>query len=228
VQNEAIISFKQGGVKDFTIKNSTVFGNNAVAKYFIRYNNNARLDRYGYDKDKDFQTMTYTDNTFYGLLTTDGQWGNYNGISGQAYSKFDVERNIWYNCGKDVIRRMAGGRFNGSNPMTFDKNTYFNEGVSTAESEASYDKGAILTSDPGFQNPFEGNFTLSAYSDQYAENTGDPRWYINGGHYSRTGISTISTDDVSEKIVYDLQGRRVTNTSKKGVYIVNGRKVVIK
>ena len=228
VQNEAIISFKQGGVKDFTIKNSTVFGNNAVAKYFIRYNNNARLDRYGYDKDKDFQTMTYTDNTFYGLLTTDGQWGNYNGISGQAYSKFDVERNIWYNCGKDVIRRMAGGRFNGSNPMTFDKNTYFNEGVSTAESEASYDKGAILTSDPGFQNPFEGNFTLSAYSDQYAENTGDPRWYINGGHYSRTGISTISTDDVSEKIVYDLQGRRLTNTSKKGIYIVNGRKVVVK
>jgi hypothetical protein len=228
VQNEAIISFKQGGVKDFTIKNSTVYGNNDVAKYFIRYNNNARLDRYGYDKDKDFQTMTYTDNTFYGLLTTDGQWGNYNGISGQAYSKFDVERNIWYNCGKDVIRRMAGGRFNGSNPMTFDKNTYFNEGVSTAESEASYDKGAILTSDPGFQNPFEGNFTLSAYSDQYAENTGDPRWYINGGHYSRTGINTISTDDVSEKIVYDLQGRRVTNTSKKGVYIVNGRKVVIK
>ena len=229
VQNEAIISFKQGGVKDFTIKNSTVYGNNAVAKYFIRYNNSARLDRYGYDKNTEFQTMTYTDNTFYGLLLADGQWGNYNGISGQVYSKFDVERNIWYNCGKDIIRRMAGGRFNGSNPMTFDKNTYFNGDVSTAESEAGYDKsGTILTSNPGFLKPANGDFTLSAYSDQFMQTTGDPRWYKDGGHYQPvTGIENVTTDDDNVgKVVYDLQGRRVTDTSKKGVYIVNGKKVL--
>ena len=226
VQNEAIISFKQGGVKDFTIKNSTVYGNNAVAKYFIRYNNSARLDRYGYDKDTEFQTMTYTDNTFYGLLVADGQWGNYNGISGQVYSKFDVERNIWYNCGKDIIRRMAGGRFNGSNPMTFDKNTYFNGDVSTAESEAGYDKsGTILTSNPGFLKPANGDFTLSAYSDQAIERTGDPRWYVNGVHYY-TGIETINNDNTAKKGIYDLQGRRVTDTSKKGVYIINGKKIL--
>ena len=228
VQNEAIISFKQGGVKDFTIKNSTVYGNNAVAKYFIRYNNSARLDRYGYDKNTEFQTMTYTDNTFYGLLLADGQWGNYNGISGQVYSKFDVERNIWYNCGKDIIRRMAGGRFNGSNPMTFDKNTYFNGDVSTAESEAGYDKsGTILTSNPGFLKPANGDFTLSAYSDQAIERTGDPRWYVNGVHYY-TGIETINNDNTAKKGIYDLQGRRVTDTSKKGVYIINGKLRVVK
>lgn len=229
VQNEAVISFKQGGVKDFTIKNSTVYGNNAVAKYFIRYNNSARLDRYGYDKDTEFQTMTYTDNTFYGLLVADGQWGNYNGISGQVYSKFDVERNIWYNCGKDIIRRMAGGRFNGSNPMTFDKNTYFNGDVSTAESEAGYDKsGTILTSNPGFLKPANGDFTLSAYSDQFMQTTGDPRWYKDGGHYQPvTGIENVTTDDDNAgKVVYDLQGRRVTDTSKKGVYIINGKKIL--
>ena len=114
VENEALISFKAGGAKDFTVRNSTIYGNGDVAKYFIRYNNNARLDRYGFDTATDFQTMTYLDNTFYNLLKSDGQWGNYNGIAGMKYSKFNVQKNIWFDCGKDIIRRMAGGRFNGT------------------------------------------------------------------------------------------------------------------
>ena len=177
VENEAIVSFKAGGAKDVTIKNSTFKGNNAVAKYFIRYNNSARLDRYGYDKDTEFQTMTYLNNTFYNMLKSDGQWGNYNGISGQVYSKFDIQNNIWYNCGKDIIRRLAGGRFNGNNPMTFAKNTYFNGGESTATSEASYDKsGSILTTDPAFADADKDNFTIGASTQQAKYQTGDPRW----------------------------------------------------
>ena len=85
VQNEALISFKQGGVKDLNIKNSTIYGN-GVSKYFVRYHNNARLDRYGFDKSTEFQTMNYQNNTFYNVIHSGGQWGNYNGISGQAYS----------------------------------------------------------------------------------------------------------------------------------------------
>ena len=41
-----------------------------------------------------------------------------------------------------------------------------------------------------------------------------------------TGINNIFTD--SSKVIYDLQGRRVTDTSKKGMYIINGKKVVVK
>ena len=229
VQNEALISFQAGGVKDFTIKNSTVYGNNAVAKYFIRYNNSARLDRYGFDKNTEFQSMNYLNNTFYGLLKSDGQWGNYNGISGQAYSKFDVEKNIWYNCGKDIIRRMAGGRFNGSNPMTFDKNTYFNNDEDISESEASYDKsGTALTTNPGFNKPAEADFTLSAYSDQAQEKTGDPRWYAEGGHYNPTAIQSVDAEQgVGDGAWYTLQGVRVEKPGK-GLYIHNGKTVVVK
>ena len=40
------------------------------------------------------------------------------------------------------------------------------------------------------------------------------------------GISTLSTtNDMNDDVVYDLQGRRVTNP-QRGLYIVNGRKVV--
>ncbi|MDE6395619.1 MAG: DUF4957 domain-containing protein, partial [Duncaniella sp.] len=179
VQNEALISFKNGGAKDFTVKNSTIYGNGDVAKYFIRYNNNARLDRYGFDTATDFQTMTYTCNTFYNLLKSDGQWGNYNGIGGQKYSKFDVQKNIWVDCGKDIIRRMAGGRFNGSNPMEFAYNTYFEDGVNLAASEASYDKSeTILYTNPDFADAAAGNFTIGAGTQQAKYQTGAPKWLV--------------------------------------------------
>ncbi len=41
-----------------------------------------------------------------------------------------------------------------------------------------------------------------------------------------TGVNAI-TIDAGEQVIYDLQGRRVT-TPSKGLYIINGRKVVIK
>ena len=40
-----------------------------------------------------------------------------------------------------------------------------------------------------------------------------------------TGIKPILMDGSSDKI-YDLQGRRV-NTVKKGIYIVNGKKLIV-
>jgi hypothetical protein len=42
-----------------------------------------------------------------------------------------------------------------------------------------------------------------------------------------TGIKNLNVDQNGELKVYDLQGRRV-NTTTKGVYIVNGKKVVVK
>lgn len=43
-----------------------------------------------------------------------------------------------------------------------------------------------------------------------------------------TAISSISAQDVTDKVFFDIQGRRVQDTSKKGVYIINGKKVVVK
>ena len=179
VKNDALISFQGGGAKDFTVRNSTIYGN-AVATYFARYNNSARLDRYGFDKENDFQTINYYNNTFYQVLKSGSQWGNYSGIGGQLYSKFDVQNNIWYNCGKDIIRRLIGGRFHNDVPEdqnTFAYNTYFNEGKDISASEKSYDKsGTILTTDPGFKDAENADFTLTVETMQNAYQTGDDNW----------------------------------------------------
>lgn len=232
VENEALISFKAGGAKDFTVRNSTIYGNGDVAKYFIRYNNNARLDRYGFDIATDFQTMTYLDNTFYNLLKSDGQWGNYNGIAGMKYSKFNVQKNIWFDCGTDIIRRMAGGRFNGSNPMEFAYNTYFNDGEDLSASEASYDNSeSILTSNPEFADAAVGNFTIGASTQQAQYQTGAPRWLVPYDG-SQSAIESIATDNSGLPVEYfNLQGVRVDNPAN-GLFIrrqgSNVSKVIIK
>lgn len=43
-----------------------------------------------------------------------------------------------------------------------------------------------------------------------------------------TGINGVQTDDSSAKVIYDLQGRRVERVTKTGIYIVNGKKTVIR
>ncbi|MDE6555836.1 MAG: DUF5123 domain-containing protein [Duncaniella sp.] len=215
VENEALISFKAGGAKDFTVKNSTIYGNGEVAKYFIRYNNSARLDRYGYDKETELMVNTYNNNTFYNLLKEDGQWGNYSAIAGQNYVKFDVQKNIWVDCGKDIIRRMAGGRFGGNAPLTFAYNTYFENGENLAEAEAAYDKSeTILTTNPEFADAAAGNFTIGASTQQAEFQTGAPKWLVP----FVSGLDMLEFDENAPVEYFNLQGIRVENPAA-GIYI---------
>ena len=51
----------------------------------------------------------------------------------------------------------------------------------------------------------------------------------NDEKYNTTGITTLTNDVVEQrKGVFDLQGRRMERTTKPGMYIINGRKVIIK
>ena len=43
-----------------------------------------------------------------------------------------------------------------------------------------------------------------------------------------TGIREINTDTNAQKVIYDLQGRRIEHVTKAGVYIINGKKLFIK
>ena len=43
-----------------------------------------------------------------------------------------------------------------------------------------------------------------------------------------TGIENVNSDERDDAVYYDLQGRRVTKPTVKGVYIKNGKKVMVK
>ena len=199
VDYESLISFEGGGIKDFCIKNSTVYNTSPTgAKYFIRYNgNNGRIDNMGYDKSKDFQTWTYLNNTFYKAIASTGQWGN--GANGQKYFKYDVENNIWVDSSKEIIRRLTFGRY-ATDYVTFLNNTYMQDGAFLDES--AFDKsGTALTTDPEFKDAANADFTLGVSSKQMKHKTGDPRW-IKGNYVPAAG-------DVVD-ITLDFQGGDLT------------------
>ena len=43
-----------------------------------------------------------------------------------------------------------------------------------------------------------------------------------------TGIKTITADDYNSHSIYDLQGRKVRQASRRGLYLINGKKYIIK
>ena len=228
VKNDALIAFQAGGVNNLTVRNSTFYGNNG-AKYFVRYNNSARIDRFGFDKADDTWSFTYENNTFYKTVKSDGQWGNYSGIVGKnAQGIVTVKNNIWYDCDAQTMRRLLHSKkfsqFSSASQM--ENNTFIVDGE--AVDQGDYGNGSDLTGDPGFKRPAEGDFTLSAYSEQFLQKTGDPRWYADGGHYNPvTGIEGVEAAKADDGAWYTIQGVRVDKPAK-GLYIHNGRKVVIK
>lgn len=53
-------------------------------------------------------------------------------------------------------------------------------------------------------------------------------YYSKHNYVDPTGIESIKRDDASIPVWYDLQGRSITTPTSKGIYIVNGKKVVVR
>ncbi len=82
------------------------------------------------------------------------------------------------------------------------------------------------------------DFTNGVIFEKLVQGAGAGIWYLSaetGGHpvlyvtdYTTTGISSVKANDGQADAIYDLQGRRVNGQVKAGLYIINGRKVVLK
>ena len=168
------IRFNTGGIKDFTVKKSTIYqAGESNINYFIQYNNGARNDRLGYADGK--TTMTYENNTFYKVGTSN--WGNYSGISNN--SDYVVKSNLWFDCGNgQTARRILGnGRLGSNATAQWDNNSYWYNDAD--ESASGYDTSeTIVTGKPLFRklSYVPGDFTLGVCR-QIGKKVGDPRWY---------------------------------------------------
>ena len=176
VSGNAVIYFKGGFANTLQVSNSTIWNTgDSDSKYFVQYNNSGRATRAGYNNSN----VNFLNCTFYNIAKT-GQWANYGGFNGQKCAYFDVERNIFVDCGnKQVIRRILGGRSASSYDVVKTQfNTYMFDGEfeSTGGIVENYDvTGNCLETDPGFKDAKNGDFTISG-SAQLENKTGDPRW----------------------------------------------------
>lgn len=69
-----------------------------------------------------------------------------------------------------------------------------------------------ITGDENYTGTVEGYLNLKA---TYRSNVID-------------GIDEVSADNNEQKVIYDLQGRRMQRVQQQGIYIVNGKKVLVK
>ena len=68
---------------------------------------------------------------------------------------------------------------------------------------------------------------LTLYGTTYEFSSGSSIYSLNG---NTSAIKRVSDDaiDLSNAVIYNVLGKRVTDMSKKGIYIVNGKKYVVK
>jgi hypothetical protein len=100
------------------------------------------------------------------------QFLNTNTLKGQNKYKYEMNSNIFVDVSN---KKIYGNMTNNKNQVTTDgKNTYMWDGEFFAETNYNGDEG--LQTDPGFKDAENGDFTLTATSDQYLNKTGDPRW----------------------------------------------------
>lgn len=184
-KQDGLIAFKKGGYKDFTIKNSTVYGNNSKnAKSFTV--TKADLKAMGYDATKTRHNVTYLNNTFVNVLPlTSAETWAVEAFNSVGYVTYDIQNNIWYGCGTDIAIGLVGKDMVPEAKATFSQNTYFNPDENSTEMkdqaplESVTDiSNNILTTNPTFTDVEKGDFHLHPGSLQARYKTGDPRWLV--------------------------------------------------
>lgn len=181
--------YNSGCINYFTARYSTFYNSSSNnMNYFLRYNNAGGPDRTGYSE----ASVTFRQCTFYNIVKS-GQICNYQRMGGNGNSRrlvtFTLDRNIVVNSGnRQFARRFLGGAtWENAENKSFTYNTYFFNGEdawtmpdpndeTTWTGEVTYDRsGTIISGDPGFADPDNGNFTVSG-ANQIAAQNGDPRW----------------------------------------------------
>lgn len=91
--------------------------------------------------------------------------------------------------------------------------------------EETYSKGSNITYEylPGTDYLLE---SVETSADGYRNVC--HYYYSKHNYVDPTGIESIKCDDASAPVWYDLQGRSITTPTSKGIYIVNGKKVVVR
>ena len=242
-------------VENFTISNSTIYGKVKHEASIFSSQSGPKANQVGVEKQKFFienstlYNMAYKKNTF--SLAQKGQsWlsftvknnvildcGKQNqfckGLDGgqaSANPTYLVQYNsfMWTNDNGLLINTDEST----GDPVEEVSGSYLNP-LAETEVTAIFPKWNIVsyTDEPGvYDETFRGNFTLAAGSVQRENAIGDPRWLKDDNEY--TEIKTIDAQTIADKYGdgawYNMQGVRIDQPTAKGLYIHNGKKIVVK
>ena len=240
--NKTFFDFNGGGfVESLTINNSTLSSDDATKWSnggFFSTQSGTKLDDCGAQQMK----FLLTNNTFYNVAK--GKTLSTLRENSKKWLSFEVLNNVVVNSGKkgQFVKGLNAGNDNATpswlvscNSFQWtDDNKSFEDIIELEVSGASkcgisgIIEGVIafkyaVTDDEPDAAILLGNYTL----DDCVQKTsmiGDPRWLKDN---PPTGIKTVNAETLSEGAWYTIQGVRVAQPTK-GVFIHNGKKVVVK
>ena len=229
------LDFTKGSVaKDLMITSSTFYAPTATTKSFYSSQGGQKATEYNEGIQQRFVIFG---STMYNLAPTKNFFSHRQ--SNQKWLVYSVQNNIFVNCGKSgqVIKGINGGQ-QGTNPTWIVANNIFNfngEDTSAAETtgdadEPVKDSAAGVMAFNSVETPdFGGVFTLAEGASK-PDAIGDVYHWTVTYNETATGIEAVKTAegaDLENAVIYNLNGQRIDN-AQKGLYIVNGKKVVIK
>lgn len=212
---------------NLTIMNSTFYAPTATTKAF--YSSQSGQKTTEYDASA-IQTFTFKKNTMYNLAPTKNFFTHRQ--NNQTWLTYDVEQNIFVDCGKSgqVIKGMNGGS-GGKNPTWIISGNLFNfGGADTSANEETGDEAepikdsveGIITFTDVTAPDFSGAIQLTSATQPTS--LGDPRWTLT--YEDALSINSAEyINDNADAPAYNLAGQRVSK-QVKGIIIKSGRKYV--
>jgi len=231
------LDFTKGSVANLMISSSTIYAPKATTKAFYSSQSGQKATEYAEDAE---QSFTIFASTLYNLAPGKNFFTHRQ--SNQKWLTYNLQNNIFVNCGKSgqVVKGVNGGQ-NGKNPKWMIVNNLFNyDGKDTSAEESTGDADEpVEKSIPGvvtFADANAGDFNATITLAEGAEKpalAGDVyHWKVNYAEATAIeGVKTAEDEniDLENAVIYNLNGQRVDKAqAKRGVFIVNGKKVVIK
>ena len=193
--NKTVFDFTKGSVATvFTVTNSTFYAPTATSSAFYSSQSGQKPTEAG-----DYtQTLVFKNNTMYNLTKAKNFFTHRQ--SNQTWLAYDVENNIFVNCGKQgqTIKGMNGGQ-GGSNPTwTITGNAFNFDGADTSANEDTGDAdepvkdsvAGVVTFTDAAAGDFNGNFEL-VYGTEAPASLGDPRWTLTYTEAARPALLTL-------------------------------------
>ena len=229
------LDFTKGSVASLMISSSTIYAPTATTKAFYSSQGGQKATEYA---DGTEQQFIIFGSTLYNLAKGKNFFTHRQ--SNQTWLTFNLQNNIFVNCGKSgqVVKGVNGGQ-SGKNPKWMIVSNLFNyDGKDTSAEESTGDADEpVEKSIPGvvtFADAAAGDFNATV---TLAEGAEKPAGAGDGYHWKITyseataieGVKTAEDTNLENAVIYNLNGQRVEKAQAKGgVFIINGKKVVIK